>query len=224
WSRLLEQRITRRRGFAATGAGVTAAALLAACGSSGSGGGAKKGDSTGRVTKPADTTKEAKRGGILKDYIRGEPATLDPFNPNAALNAVSRSVHGMLLREKVAHLGLPDSAMEGDLAESWEFSADGLQINMKLRPNAKWHNKPPVNGRVVDVEDVVFSWKRYEDKAPLASILANKAAPDAPVLSVTATDARTLAFKLREPVVYVPNYLGGFGSFTGQVMMYPKET
>jgi len=221
WSIATQRRLTRRRALTATGSAALGAGLLVACGGGESGG---QRDSSGLVTKPVDTTKEAKRGGAIKDYIRGEPATLDPFNPNAALNVVSRSVHGMLLREKPGHLKRADGVIEGDLAESWEFSPDGLQMTMKLRQNAKWHNKPPVNGRGVDVEDVLFSWKRYEDKAPLASILANKKSPDAPVLSMTAPDARTLVIKLKEPVVYVANYFGGFGSFTGQVMMYPKET
>ena len=224
WSSILSRRVQRRRALTVSGAGLASAAFLAACGGSDSSGGSTEGDSSGLVTKPVDSTKEAKRGGTIKDYIRGEPATLDPFNPNAALNAASRSVHGMLLREKPGHLQVADGTMEGDLAESWEFSPDGLQITMKLRQNAKWHNKPPVNGRSVDAEDILFSWKRYEEKAPLASLLANKSSPDAPVLSVTSPDSRTIVVKLKEPVVYVANYFGGFGSFTGQVMMYPKET
>ena len=224
WSSVLNRRVQRRRALTLSGAGLASAAFLAACGGGDSGGGSGDGDSSGMVTKPVDTTKEAKRGGTIKDYIRGEPATMDPFNPNAALNAASRSVHGMLLREKPGHLKIADGTIEGDLAESWEFSPDGMQITMKLRQGVKWHNKPPVNARTVDVQDVLFSWTRYEDKAPLASILANKKSPDAPVLSMTAPDARTLVIKLKEPVVYVANYFGGFGSFTGQVMLDPKET
>src|SRR5262245_11447410 len=78
WQRFGDKRIGRRRALAIAGATAGGAALLAACGSSGSGGSGKTGDKSGLVTTPVDTTKEAKRGGTIKDYIRGEPATLDP--------------------------------------------------------------------------------------------------------------------------------------------------
>jgi peptide/nickel transport system substrate-binding protein len=223
WTAVLSQRLARRRALAATGGAAAAAALLAACGGGDSGGGGD-GDSSGLVARPADTTKDAKRGGTLKDYIRGDPITLDPYNPNAALNFVAKSVYGTLLRERPGTLEPAQGIIDGDLAESWEFSQDGLQMTMKLRQNAKWHNRPPINGRTIDVDDVVFSWKRYEEKAPLASLLANSKSPDSPVLSVTAPDSRTIAVKLKEPVVYVSNYFASMGSFTGQVIMYPKET
>jgi peptide/nickel transport system substrate-binding protein len=40
----------------------------------------------------------------------------------------------------------------GDLAQSWELSADGLAYIFRLRQNARWHDGKPVTG-----EDVVFS-------------------------------------------------------------------
>jgi ABC-type transport system substrate-binding protein len=43
------------------------------------------------------------------------------------------------------------------------------------------------------------------------------------VLSATATDASTIVLKLKEPIVYMPNWFASFGSFTGQIIMYPKE-
>jgi ABC-type transport system substrate-binding protein len=82
--------------------------------------------------------------------------------------------------------------MGPDFAESWEISPDGLQITMKLRANAKWHNKAPVNGRAADSSDVLFSWNRYTTNAPLRGLVSNSANPQAPVLSMAATDARTV--------------------------------
>jgi peptide/nickel transport system substrate-binding protein len=58
---------------------------------------------------------------------------------------------------------------------------------------------------------------------PLGTLVFNSAAPDAPVLSTTATDASTVVLKLKDPIVYMPNWFASFGSFTGQIIMYPKE-
>src|SRR5205823_3608385 len=46
-----------------------------------------------------------------------------------------------------------------DLAESWE-QPDELTYVFKLRPNAKFQNIAPVNGREVVAEDVKYSFER----------------------------------------------------------------
>ncbi len=73
---------------------------------------------------------------------------------------------------------------------------------MKLRQGVKWHNRAPVNGRTFDVDDVLFSFKHYQDIGPLASLVFNSNAPDAPVLSATSPDASTVVLKLKDPIVY----------------------
>ena len=60
WSSVLKRRLSRRRAIAATGASAAAAAFLAACGGSDN----ESGDSNELVTKPVDTSKQAKRGGV----------------------------------------------------------------------------------------------------------------------------------------------------------------
>src|SRR4051794_34859850 len=69
WTKLTSARITRRRALVATSLGGAAAAFLAACGagSSSSGGSSGTASAPGLLTKPVDTTKSAKRGGIFKD-------------------------------------------------------------------------------------------------------------------------------------------------------------
>src|ERR1043166_969416 len=110
----------------------------------------------------------------------------------------------------------------GDLAESWEWSPDGLQITMKLRPGVKWHNKPPVNGRLFDAEAVLFTWDRFTRRSSNRAAIANAINPDAPVVSLTAPDARTVVIKLKEPVVYA---LGLFADDrSGGMANIPKET
>jgi ABC-type transport system substrate-binding protein len=212
----------RREALALAGGTAAAAAFLAACGGDTGGGG---GDSARLVTKPADTIKEAKRGGILLDRNTTDTTTFDIHGPVAPLNPTARHVYSTLLRQKAVKLA-PFNALDlgPDIAESWEQSADGLQITMKIRQGVKFHNLPPVNGRAMDIEDVVFTWNRFAEKGILRGLLANKINPDAPVLSITATDSRTIAIKLKEPVVFALNYFASYGSFSGNVLIVPKET
>ena len=52
----------------------------------------------------------------------------------------------------------------------------------------------------------------------------NSASPDGPVESTSAPDSSTIVIKLKDPVAYMVNWFASFGSFTGQILMVPKET
>lgn len=227
WNKVLDQRISRRRALVASGAGAASAAFLAACGSGSGGSGGSGATATegrsGLVAKPSYNFSDARRGGILRDYMRAEPNSLDGIQAQAGYNLMAPEVYGNLLRETPGKLKSSGYVLEGDAAESYEISPDGLQITMKLRPNVKWHNIAPVNGRNMNAQDVVFSMERYAKFAALRSLLFNAANPNAPVLSVESSDQRTIVFKLKEPVSYVVNWFANFGSFTGGTMLYPVE-
>jgi ABC-type transport system substrate-binding protein len=221
--------VTRRRAIAVTGGSAAAAAFLAACGggddsSSSSGGSTGSSGSNSIVTKTEDATKDAKAGGTLKDRTQADVSSMDAQMPISPLNAPAKHVYNTLVRLKAPHLQDPALLeMSPDLAQSWEVAPDGMTITMKLRANAKWHNKAPVNGRIADSSDVVYSWNRYAAGAPLRALAANSANPQAPVLSVSATDPSTISIKLKEPLVYALELFASFGSFTGNIVMMPKE-
>ncbi|MFQ5876017.1 MAG: ABC transporter substrate-binding protein, partial [Dehalococcoidia bacterium] len=107
-----------------------------------------------------------------------------------------------------------------DLAESWEVSPDGLTVTFHLRRGVKWANRPPVNGREVVADDVVFSYKRY-----IAPDAANRDLLG-PVESIDAPDNYTVVFTFSEPYgaflnftshsafpIEAPEVLEEFGSF-----------
>ena len=165
WTRSLSQRLSRRRALLVSGAGAMSAALLAACGSGSSNSRATTGASSSLVVQPVDTTKQAKRGGVLKDRAAAEPPLLDPVNASAPLNVIMSRSYSALVQAKPGYLTRPQNEFLPDLMESWETSPDGLQITMKLRQGVKWHNKPPVNGRALDMDDVLFSWDRFARKS-----------------------------------------------------------
>jgi peptide/nickel transport system substrate-binding protein len=246
WHRVLSSRVSRRRALALTGASAAAAAFLAACGgdeekapSTGATGATgatgptgaigatgatgATGAPSGLVAQPKDTLAQAKAGGTLKDYANSEPAHLDAQQPLASLNFEARNVYGMLLREEAGHGGPTQSKIVGDAAESWEFSPDHLTLTMKLRQGVKFHNIAPVNGRTMDIEDIKYNFKNYTATGALRSLMFNAVNPDAPILSADFPDASTIVVKLKEPLVFIHKYFASYGSFTGNMVIYPKE-
>jgi peptide/nickel transport system substrate-binding protein len=92
--------------------------------------------------------------------------------------------------------------MEGDLAESWKASDDGTSFTFILRPEAMWHNKPPMNGRPVTARDVAWSFEHFMKVSP------QKSAFDV-VASVSAPDDRTVQFTLKEAYAPFEAAVGG---------------
>src|SRR4029077_17014175 len=87
----------------------------------------------------------------------------------------------------------------GDLAESWEFSPDRLQVTFKLRPNPAFAPTAPVNSRLADAQDILYSWDRFSKVGAARSDYANAVNQNAPILSLTAPDSRTIVMKLAFP-------------------------
>ncbi len=225
WTRILNQRVTRRRGIAGSAAAGLSAAFLAACGGSSSkSSSTSKGapglkDASGLVTQPVDTTKDAKKGGVLKRNSAGD-GSLDPNQSVGQTSPFLELSYSRLITWKPGFMApAQEDQIAGDTAESWEFSPDRLQITMKLRQGMKFHNLPPVNGRVLDADDVLFSWKRFSETSATRGAIANIANPSAPVLSVTSPDSKTIVIKLKDPIAYALSFFGA----REQVNMLPKE-
>jgi peptide/nickel transport system substrate-binding protein len=151
------------------------------------------------TTAPAPAAAAAaKNGGTFRFFAYTEdPPTLDPhINVSFRTQGVSAFFYSRLLMSKKGP-GIPAQAyiMEGDLAESWSVGADGKTYTFSLRSDAKWHNKPPLNGRAVTAQDVIWSFERFMKVSPQKTtfdIIASTSAPD----------ERTVVFTLKDP--YAP--------------------
>ena len=220
WSKLAEHRWTRRRALAALGSTAAAAAFLAACGSDDEAdddGDTK--DASGLVTQPTDETKNLKRGGVLVNRTTSEPNTLEPhLFPG---NFTSQDTYSGLWLIKDGHLAYTNGEIEGDVVESWELSPDKLTITAKINPNAHFAPVAPVNGRSVDANDVVATFQRHKSISNQRAEFANEINPNAPVVSVTATDTRTVVIKLNEPNAAITALLAR--GLPGSMFVVPKE-
>ena len=60
----------------------------------------------------------------------------------------------------------PDLNLIPRLATEWKATSD-TTWEFKLRPGVKFHNIAPVNGRALDMQDIIFSYERFADQAQI---------------------------------------------------------
>ena len=150
------------------------------------------------VCAPAPALGQApKRGGALT--LRAwDPPHFDPYLIIAFKTQVVYSfTHSRLLKHKAGPAIPPGSfQLEGDLAESWS-QPDELTYLFRLRRGVRWHAKPPVHGRELTAEDVVYSLDRFRTlPANPQSYLISM------VYRVEAVDRYTVKVVLKEPFVW----------------------
>src|SRR5215217_1539848 len=211
------RRPTRREALRLAGLSGLGMALLSACGQQAPAAKPAEPAKPAEAAKPAADAKPAatpKGGGTFRAHIYTEdPPTLDPYlNVSFRVQEFAAFYYSRLLMSKKGP-GIAAQAyiMEGDLAESWKPSADGKTWTFNLRPNAKWHNVAPMNGRLVTAADVAWSFERFMKVSP------QKTTFDI-VDSVSAPNERTVEFKLKD--VYAP-FEAAIGSPIFWIM--PKE-
>ena len=67
----------------------------------------------------------------------------------------------------------PILLLECDLCLSWELTPD-FAYEFHLRPDVRWHDIPPVNGRPLVADDIVFSYERLRTPGwPSASLFSS---------------------------------------------------
>ena len=159
--------------------------------------------STGKVVSAPEY------GGTLTITTWGVGANTDPLSSGGAGVAISNVTDQLLIpnwavdRDEYAFSSqyVPVEVATGQLAESWDFSPDGLTYTFKIRQGVHWHNKPPMNGRELTAEDVEYNYHRvlglgsgFTEPGSYVGPLASTAIFE----SVEATDNWTVVFKLKE--------------------------
>jgi peptide/nickel transport system substrate-binding protein len=143
-----------------------------------------------------------KRGGTLA-LRTWDPPHFDPFQTISYKTHIALSfTHSRLLKHKAGPSVVPGTfPIEGDLAESWTQPNETTYI-FKLRRGVRWHNKPPVNGRELTADDVVFSINYFSTVKGNANAYMLKE-----VDKVEATDKYTVKITLKQPFVWLLDML-----------------
>lgn len=192
---------SRRRfvGAAAAGGAGLAGLALVGCGGDEKSSDKKAPAATQKPAAPAAATKAPastrRVGGTLKfpmvGLSSGDPPTLYPFENLTYLAQIPSAYHyGRLLRSKAGPDISPTdfTALEGDLAQSWQ-QPDGTTYVFTLKPNIKFHNKAPLNGRAATARDWMQSYEAFLGKSQNGnkwkSLVAKAEAPDDKTIKIT---------------------------------------
>lgn len=107
-----------------------------------------------KPTQPPTATPRPAGGHLVCGWSNTpEITTLDP----ARINQVLQFQIASNILSGLTHIN-PDLTAEGDLAETWEVSPDGLEWTFKLRKGVTFHNGDPFTA-----DDVVFTYNRSKD-------------------------------------------------------------
>ena len=112
------------------------------------------------------------RGGILKFAVPEGSPHVDPHQTvsSGLLSWGPGLAYSRLFKFDTSG---GDSVVVCDLCSSWEQSAP-LTFSVKLRDDILWQNLPPLNGRALTAQDVVFSLNRQNTATyPNAALLSN---------------------------------------------------
>jgi peptide/nickel transport system substrate-binding protein len=130
-----------------------------------------------------------KRGGILRHAVEQESNTYDCHATATSFSLQVLAPHyNTLLR--FDPLNYP--AVVGDLAESWEQSADGLTYTFKLKQGVKFHD-----GSDFDSKDVQATFERI--RKPPEGIVSSRQGQWANIDRIETPDANTVVFTLKNP-------------------------
>jgi len=138
-----------------------------------------------------------KRGGTLSLRLWDPPHWDPQLQVSYKTHTALTFTHSRLVKHKAGPGVQPGTfPIEGDLAESWTQPNDTTYV-FKLRRGVKWHPKPPLNGRELTADDVVYSIERFRTVKGNANayMLAS-------VEKVEAVDKYTVRFVLKEPFVW----------------------
>ena len=170
--------------------------LLSACGKPSQ-------NSNSEYLKNLNNTYPSQAGGTLIDATIGEPSGLIAMVAGeSAAAAISSNIFNKLLKYD------KNLDIEGELAQSWQVSADQKTITFKLKPNLKW-----ADGKPLTSEDVLWTWQAVIDEktgSPYASdyqLVKKAEAPDPLTFSVTYQQAYAPALDSWSGLQILPKHL-----------------
>jgi peptide/nickel transport system substrate-binding protein len=135
----------------------------------------------GAAPAAAAPAAQPKLGGKLAVIVTFAERTLDPHMLQGAAGGIGNNIcYSNLVTYKWGpDIKPPSYTPTGDLAESWT-TPDETTYLFKLRQGVKFHNIPPVNGRELVADDVVYSLQRIRDLKTFAGLIAGVTKFEAP--------------------------------------------
>ncbi len=213
WDRWWDRRTNRRRllaGGSLTAAGVAGLALVG-CGDDDDDDEAPTATSTATAAASGTTAAASATGTATSSAAQpniggtirfpmvgissGDPPTLFPYENLTYLAQVPSAWHYSRLLRSVSGPDISPTdhtALEGDVVSEWE-QPDDVTYVFTLKDNVKYHNKAPMNGRLMNATDILNTYEAFITASQNANgwkaIIANFEAPDEKTIKVTLNSA-----------------------------------
>ena len=159
---------------------------------------------TGGAPPAATPAITGQRGGTVRFPVGSDPVP----NPISAPGGLASIFGNKLMFNGLVRYNSQTLNPEGDLAESWSYSADGKELTFKLRSGVKWHDGQPFTA-----DDVKFTFDTMLDTKVTARFRSNIRG----VTGAQVIDPLTVVLKLSAPL---PSLLIQLGY---NVLMVPKH-
>jgi peptide/nickel transport system substrate-binding protein len=153
-----------------------------------------------------------KSGGILKLFDRDSPASAS-IHEEATVSAVAPFMgiyNNLVLFDQHQKQNRLEN-IKPELADSWDWSADGTKVTFHLHKGVKWHDGQPFTAK-----DVKCTWDMVSGKTPGGLRLNPRKIHYHNLEEVTVDDDYTVIFRLKRPQ---PAFLMLLA--TGQSPVYP---
>jgi peptide/nickel transport system substrate-binding protein len=162
-------------------------------------------------------TQPAKQGGVFTAYVQYNPP-LDPQKVSAGAQTIVGGVMSRVFRFKTGldPQVITNHDVESDAGLSAE-SPDAITWTIKLRPDAKFSNTSPVNGRPLEAEDIKATYTRALAQATGNPNRGSLNMIDPAQIQTPAKD--TVVFKLTYPYAPFRQTLGS----PAYSWIYPRE-
>ena len=150
-----------------------------------------------------------KRGGTLVRSVTpiGHLDNSKPMTASGPGQGIPQVYQGLV---ELRSCYFEDLTMVPALAKSWQVSPDGTTWTLKLQDQARWHNKPPLNGRAFTAADVAWTIDLQKNEGLLKPYWAG--------VEYQVPDPMTIVLKTKEADA---DFLTKLGDFRNMIM--PKE-
>jgi peptide/nickel transport system substrate-binding protein len=146
---------------------------------------------TGTSAGAASSAEKPRTGGIF-NHPGGTAGSFDTlglnFDPHIQGQSSAQSY--TLFYERLVGYNPLTYKVEPELAQKWE-QVSPTELRFSIHPGVKWHNKPPVNGRAMTADDIIYSLQRVQTNDPkfinrsLVSFIDKMEAPDSSTIRIT---------------------------------------
>ena len=207
WNRAARRRANRRTVLKGMGVASTGAAALAlvGCGDDESDSGSSSTATTAATgTAAATQAAQPKVGGTYRWAWQGTPhLDMHQDSISGAQNIIAAAYNRLLRFTDTAQVPEPD------LAAAMPEQPDQTTYIFKIHEGVKFHDKAPVNGRVMTAKDVAFSLNRARTDSPSFIHRGDLANVD----KIEAVDDTTLRLTTKSPDAVILSTIAGYQFF-----------